>query len=89
MRGNEQIYRKVKAAIGEELPEGLVVHIVVKAAQGLKHLEVWDSKGSWESFRDERVRPAVAAVVSKLGVSEPPPAPAETQLDVVDVWKTT
>lgn len=87
--GNEEIYRRVKAGIGDEAPEGLIVHVVVKSTLGLKHLEVWESRQLWESFRDERVRPAVAAVLSELGVSEPPPAPAENELDVVDVWKRT
>lgn len=60
--GDEQIYDRVKAAIGQAGSEGLIVHLVVKNPSGLRHVEVWESKESWERFRDEEVQPAVAAV---------------------------
>ena len=85
--GNEKIYSKVKAEIGEETPVGLVVHFVVKSEGGLRHFEIWDSQRDWERFRDERVEPAVGKVLSLLGFEGQPPAPEEQLLDVVDVWR--
>ena len=84
--GNEQIYAKVKAEIGDETPDGLVVHFVVKSEGGLRHFEIWDSKQDWERFRDDRVEPAVGKVLSAIGFEGPREAPVEQVMDVVDVW---
>lgn len=83
--GDEHIYRRVKAEIGDERLRGLVVHLVVKSDMGLRHIEVWESKEDWEHFRDERVRPAVDKVLAAAGVPGNLPAPVEQSLDVVDV----
>ena len=83
---SEQMYREVKQAIGDELPEGLVVHLVVQAESGLRHIEVWDSKEDWDRFHDERVEPAVHQVLAAAGFTQmPPDAPIE-ELGLVDVW---
>ena len=57
---SEQMYREVKQAIGDELPEGLVVHLVLQAESGLRHIEVWDSKEAFERFQVERVAPGAS-----------------------------
>jgi hypothetical protein len=82
---DEQLYRRVKSEIGEEAPKGLVVHLVVHSEGGLRHIGVWDSRADWERFRDERVQPAVARVLTAAGFSRLPPRPAEDEMDVVDV----
>lgn len=87
--GNEQIYAKVKAEIGEETPDGMVVHFVVKSEGGLRHFEVWDSQQDWERFRDERVDPAVGKVLASLGFEGERPTPHEQVMEVVDVWTGT
>lgn len=82
---DEHTYRLVKEEIGGEPAKGLVAHLVVKSAGGLGHIGVWDSQEDWYRFRDERVRPAVSRVLSAAGRTQPPPAPEEQILDVVDV----
>ncbi|MGH2758310.1 MAG: hypothetical protein ACRDKJ_01980 [Actinomycetota bacterium] len=85
--GDADMYRKVKAQIGEELPSGLVVHFVVRTQGGLRHFEVWDSREAWERFRNDRVRPAVAKVLADVGITGTMPPPHENELDVIDVWQ--
>ncbi len=83
---DEQLYRRVKAAMGTEPPKGLVLHLVVKNdGGGLRHFVVWESEADWERFREERVAPAVAQVLRGAGLAEPPPRPVETEMEVVDV----
>src|ERR1700730_10381583 len=84
--GDEQMYRQVKEGIGDEQPKGLIVHVVVNTDAGLRHIDVWETKEDWERFRDERVEPAVYAVLTSAGVSEVPPDPPVQQLSLVDVW---
>lgn len=83
--GNEEIYAKVKAEIGNDQPQGLIVHLVVQQEAGLKHIEVWDSEESWVKFRDEEAQPAVNRFLKSIGFDEPPPAPPEEELQVIDV----
>jgi hypothetical protein len=83
---SEQMYREVKRAIGDELPEGLVVHLVLQAEHGLRHIEVWDSKKAFDRFQLERVEPALHQVLTAAGFSQMPPGPAVEELAFVDVW---
>src|SRR5918997_2666337 len=71
--GNEHIYRLVSKAIGDERPEGLITAVVTKTDSGLQHLDVWQSREQWLTFRDGRVRPAGAARLADPGM----PAPAQ------------
>jgi hypothetical protein len=83
--GNPQIYEQVKAAVGAERPDGLVVHLVVETDGGLRHIDVWDSQADWECFRAERVQPAVRKVLASMGVPDVP-EPTVQELQLVDVW---
>jgi hypothetical protein len=88
--GDEHIYRKVKAEIGEEQPKGLLVQVVAKRNEGgLRHFNVWESKEDWERFREERVEPAVGNVLSSIGVTEAPPQPPVEEMDLIDVITNT
>jgi hypothetical protein len=82
----EEMYREVRRLIGDDTPDGLVAHVVVRSETGLRHLEVWDSEDSWTRFHDDRVEPAVHAVLKAAGFTEMPPDPPVEQLDLVDVW---
>lgn len=82
---DEQLYARVKAEVGDERPEGLVAHLVVKSDGGLRHTTVWESRAGWERFRDERLQPAVAKVLTAAGFAHLPPPPVVHELEVVDV----
>jgi len=83
--GNEALYERVKMAIGPEHPSGLQVHLVVKGANGLRHIEVWDSAGDHDRFHRDRVEPAVESVLRSIGFSGPPPPHDHDELDLVDL----
>lgn len=82
----EEMYREVRRLIGDDTPDGLVAHVVVRTDAGLRHLEVWDSEDAWTRFHDDRVEPAVHEVLKSAGFTEMPPDPPVEQLDLVDVW---
>ena len=84
--GDEHMYEQVKAHIGAERPDGLELRLVVKRAEGgLRHINVWRSADDWRRFERERVQPAVAEVLARVGVTEPQPRPLVEELDLVDV----
>jgi len=82
---DEQMYRRVNAAVGAEKPEGLLVHLVVQANGSLRHIGVWQSQEHWQRFHDERLQPAVHAVLTQAGFTEMPPDPPVEELTLVDV----
>jgi hypothetical protein len=83
--GDPGIYQRVKAAIGDEPAKGLIVQMVVKRDQGLRHVGVWESKELFDRFQQERVGPAVAETLTSIGVTEPPRRPEIEELALVDV----
>jgi hypothetical protein len=84
--GDERIYAQVKAELGDELPEGLLVQVVTKRPEGgLRHFNVWESKEAFDRFQRERVGPAVAKVLRGLGITEAPAPPTVEDLELVDV----
>lgn len=82
---DERMYQQVKALIGDNPPDGLVLHLVVNYERGLRHTTIWDSRADWERFRTERVQPAVDKVLMAAGFAEIPPRPVELALHVVDL----
>ena len=83
--GDEGIYRRVQAGLGEEPPKGLIALMVVKRDGGLRHLGVWESKELFDRFQQERVGPAVAGVLAGIGVTERPAPPEVEEMALVDV----
>lgn len=83
--GDERMYAQVKAEIGEEQPKGLILHMVIKREDGLRHFEVWESRQEWERFQQEWVAPAVAKMLATVGVTEPPPRPEAQEMELVDL----
>jgi hypothetical protein len=84
--GDERVYGQVKAEIGSEQPEGLIFQLVAKRPEGgLRHISVWDSKEDWLRFQEARVGPAVAKVLSRMGVAEAPPPPRLEEMELIDL----
>jgi hypothetical protein len=86
--GDEALYRRVCDVIGDGHPAGLLVHIVVKTAAGLRHIEVWNSVDEHEQFHRDRVEPAVQAVLQSIGLTETPPPHDHEILDLIDLQLT-
>ena len=83
---NEEMYREIRARIGDRRPDGLVAHIVMRRDEGLRYVDVWETQADWERFHDERVDPAVSAVLASYGLAHDPSIATFTEFDVVDAW---
>ncbi len=79
-----EMYDTITKEIGSDRPAGLITHLVVRHEGGLRHYGVWASREDWVEFRDQYVRPAVARVLARWGLPEPP-LPVEHELDVVGI----
>jgi hypothetical protein len=64
-------YERLAAALGDDVPEGLIVHVAGPTDSGFRIIDVWESQEAWERFRNERLRPAVRRVAGDASVHQP------------------
>ncbi len=83
---DEHIYAQVRAKLGTEAPQGLVAHIVMKRPEGLRYVDVWETRADWERFRDEQVDPAVRQVLGSLGIPFDRSQVKFEEVEAIDTW---
>lgn len=84
-----EIYRDIIADLGDQPPEGLIVHVAQVMEDGhLRYLDVWESEAACERFTEERLHPVVGRALARhrfrLDGEEPPRQPVQ----VAHVWGT-
>ena len=63
--------------VDEDPPEGMRVHVHFGQDGRIRIVDVWDSQEAFESFRENRLMPAMQAVMQRQG-GEPPEQPDES-----------
>jgi hypothetical protein len=82
-----ETYRKIIERLGPTPLEGLMVHLVVRRADGgLQYTDVWESYEACERAFEGRIHPAVYGVFSEIGF-RPEAEPEQQKLDVVDIFQ--
>jgi hypothetical protein len=67
-----EIYDAVaaKLAVENDPPAGMIVHTAIaEQGGGMRIVDVWESREAFESFRDQRLMPAVESVLSERGIT--------------------
>ncbi len=81
-----EIYAEIVADLGDQLPEGLIVHVAQVMDDGhLRYLDVWESEAACQRFTEERLHPVVGRALARHQVrvdGEPPRHPVQ----VAHVW---
>jgi hypothetical protein len=80
-----EIYARIKEGLGPERPPGLIAHLTLQIENGLRYIDVWQSKDDFEDFAESRLHPVVHPILEGM-LGFVPPEPSHTMLDVVDVW---
>jgi len=57
-----EIYDAVNAKLGDEIPDGGIVHTAGFTGGKMIVFDVWASREHFERFQEERLRPAIAEV---------------------------
>lgn len=84
---NVEVYAKIREALGNDPPSGLISHVVLEREGGrLRYIEVWESEEDWERFSDERLHPVVDRIFHEVGMGGPRIEPDRSPLTVHDVW---
>jgi len=80
-----EIYARIKEGLGPERPPGLIAHLTLQIENGVRYIDVWQSKDDFEVFAESRLHPVVHPILEGM-LGFVPPEPSHTMLDVVDVW---
>jgi len=49
-------YLGIAEALGGAPPEGLAIHVAGPTEEGFRMIGIWDSRETWDRFRDDRLR---------------------------------
>jgi len=66
-------YQRVQEALGDEVPEGLVLHLAGEVGGHWRAVSVWESREAFARFREQRLIPAVAAALGASFAAGGPP----------------
>lgn len=78
---DEATYRQIMSQLGPEPVTGSLLHLCVRRPDGgLRYVDVWDSQEACARAFEERIHPAVNAV---LGGARPAQEPTVERLDVL------
>jgi hypothetical protein len=82
---NAEIYARIKEGLGPDRPPGLIAHLTLQIENGLRYIDVWQSKDDFEAFAEARLHPVVHPILEEM-LGFVPPEPGHTTLEVIDVW---
>lgn len=74
----QQQFDQLDAAVGPDDPPGLIVHAASRTAEGMRVIDVWESKEAYEMFERERLMPAWIGLTGEAPAGPPP----RTEFDV-------
>jgi heme-degrading monooxygenase HmoA len=80
-----EIYGRIKEGLGPEQPPGLIAHLALQVENGLRYIDVWETKDDFEAFAESRLHPVVHPILEGM-LGFVPPEPSHTVLDVIDAW---
>jgi hypothetical protein len=55
-------YERVAAPTVEPVPDGLILRVAGPTDDGVRIIDIWQTKEAWERFQVERLAPALAAL---------------------------
>ena len=54
-------------------PDGLSFHVAGASDQGMRLVEVWESREQYDRWMEETIQPAIQAVAADVAEASPPP----------------
>jgi hypothetical protein len=59
--------------VDENPPDGILLHSHFEQNGRIRVVDVWESQEAYDTFRENRLIPAMQAVAQRNGADEPPP----------------
>jgi hypothetical protein len=68
---NEEMYDAVQEKLGNDMPEGMIVHTSGRNDEGVFQIvDVWESREAHGRFAQDRLMPAINAVMQDMGMDQ-------------------
>jgi hypothetical protein len=68
---DEEMYDAVNVKLGDEMPEGMIIHTAGRTDDGVFQIvDVWASREAHDRFAQERLMPAINAVMRDMGMPQ-------------------
>lgn len=83
---NDEIYAKIRAALPERAPEGLIAHVVEVIESGLRYYDVWESHALWLKFKNVTLVPVVTEVLAGYGIPHTDEGVTWEAAELLDTW---
>ena len=81
-----EIYEEIVPGLGNEPPEGLIVHVTQVLDDGrLRYLDIWETQDDCDRFVRERLHPVVGPVLARHQI-RPEREPERQSVLIADVW---
>jgi hypothetical protein len=81
----EELYAKIRKALGDEPLDGQLVHVVLERENGhLRYVDVWESKEACDAAFEKRIHPVVFKVFKEANF-RPAGEPTRTEMPALEV----
>ena len=66
-------YDKIAAEVGNDAPDGLIVHVAGEHGNGIRIIDVWESEDAFMKFRNGKLGAAIEKVMGPDAMAQGPP----------------
>jgi hypothetical protein len=81
-------HRRVMDGLGDELPEGLIMHVALERPEGgLRYLDIWDTEEDCDRFVESRLHPIIHSLLADIFGDDMPPEPERQVVAVAHIWQ--
>jgi hypothetical protein len=70
-------FDRIAEAVGDDPPEGLIVHVAGRHGSAVRVIDVWESEEDYNRFRDGRLTQAVEGALGAGAMTSGPPPNTE------------
>jgi len=72
-------------SVHENPPPGLLIHVAIEVADGVRIVDVWNSQAEYDAFAESRLNPAIGNIAAQQGMELPSDGPAPTFSETFDL----
>ena len=83
---DQATYEKVRAGLGDATPAGLISHVVIASDNGLRYVDVWETRADWDRFHIDQLQAVVDGVLAEQGITPDPSRVHREEIEVIDAW---
>jgi hypothetical protein len=76
----------MRQTLGDDPPEGIIVHLVYRTDEGVRHVAAWETAEDWEKFHESRAKSALKTMTEEKGFFRPSGIEPPKEVELLDIW---